>query len=302
MGKGCIVIGAAMLDIVMEIDQIPKSGTDVYAKGQTMMVGGCAYNVADILKHFGTRYTLLAPVGTGIYADFIRGELKKAGHVSAICSEDSDNGYCLCLVEGSGERTFLTVPGIECHFKAEWFESIDVEEYDSVYVSGYELEGEGGDVILDFLEAHPNLAVYYAPGPRITYIAQEKVRRIEALHPVLHLNEMEALTSTREENVWKAAEALSERTENTVLVTLGEQGVLIWNQGEGEILPSRKAEVTDTIGAGDSHIGTVIAMRTAGSDFRESVRMANRISAQVVSVKGPVLTKEEFEKGRKNDE
>ena len=28
MGKGCIVVGAAMLDIVMEIDQIPKSGTD----------------------------------------------------------------------------------------------------------------------------------------------------------------------------------------------------------------------------------------------------------------------------------
>lgn len=55
MGKGCIVIGAAMLDIVMEIDQIPKSGTDVYAKGQTMMVGGCAYNVADILKHFGIK-------------------------------------------------------------------------------------------------------------------------------------------------------------------------------------------------------------------------------------------------------
>lgn len=47
MGKGCIVVGAAMLDIVMEIDQIPKSGTDVYAKGQTMMVGGCAYNVAN---------------------------------------------------------------------------------------------------------------------------------------------------------------------------------------------------------------------------------------------------------------
>ena len=47
MGKGCIVIGAAMLDIVMEIDQIPKSGTDVYAKGQTMMVGGCAYNAVS---------------------------------------------------------------------------------------------------------------------------------------------------------------------------------------------------------------------------------------------------------------
>ena len=76
MGKGCIVIGAAMLDIVMEIDRIPKSGTDVYAKGQSMMVGGCAYNVADILKHFGVNYTLFAPIGTGMYADFIRKELK----------------------------------------------------------------------------------------------------------------------------------------------------------------------------------------------------------------------------------
>ena len=69
-----------MLDIVMEIDRIPKSGTDVYAKGQSMMVGGCAYNVADILKHFGVNYTLFAPIGTGMYADFIRKELKKAGH------------------------------------------------------------------------------------------------------------------------------------------------------------------------------------------------------------------------------
>ena len=61
----------------MEIDRIPKSGTDVYAKGQSMMVGGCAYNVADILKHFGVNYTLFAPIGTGMYADFIRKELKR---------------------------------------------------------------------------------------------------------------------------------------------------------------------------------------------------------------------------------
>ena len=154
MGKGCIVIGAAMLDIVMEIDQIPKSGTDVYAKGQSMMVGGCAYNVADILKHFGVNYTLFAPIGTGMYADFIRKELKKAGHESPVHCEDSDNGYCLCMVEADGERTFLTVPGIECHFQEEWFSALPVDSYDSVYVSGYELEGEGGDAILNLLESN----------------------------------------------------------------------------------------------------------------------------------------------------
>ena len=34
------------------------------------------------------------------------------------------------------------------------------------------------------------MTVYYAPGPRITYISEEKAKRMYALHPVLHLNEL----------------------------------------------------------------------------------------------------------------
>ena len=70
--KKNLIIGAAMLDIVMQIERLPKTGEDVYAQSQEMMVGGCAYNVADIQKHFHVPYTLFAPVGTGIYADIIR--------------------------------------------------------------------------------------------------------------------------------------------------------------------------------------------------------------------------------------
>lgn len=50
--KKCLVIGAAMLDIVMQIDELPKKGEDVYAKSQTMTVGGCAYNVAGYHEAF----------------------------------------------------------------------------------------------------------------------------------------------------------------------------------------------------------------------------------------------------------
>lgn len=300
MGKGCIVIGAAMLDIVMEIDQIPKSGTDVYAKGQSMMVGGCAYNVANILKHFSVNYTLFAPVGTGMYADFIGKELKKSGHESPIRCKDSDNGYCLCMVEADGERTFLTVPGIECHFQKEWFSALHVDSYDSVYVSGYELEGEGGDAILDFLESNQELTIYYAPGPRITYIDPEKSKRMYALHPIVHLNKLEAATSTNTDNITLAAEILFELTGNTVLITLGKEGVHLFENGTHTLVSSKQATVVDTIGAGDSHIGAVIAMRTMGNSFSEAIAMANRISAKVVSVKGPVITTKEFEEAKQH--
>ena len=211
------------------------------------------------------------------------------------------DGYCLCLVEADGERTFLTLPGIECRFEKEWFARLDAGRYDAVYVSGYELEGEGGEVILDFLEKHQEYTVYYAPGPRITYIAEDKRNRMTALSPVLHLNEREALASTGKSTAEEAAAELARQTKNTVLVTLGERGVYLWENGAGKVVPSEKAEVVDTIGAGDSHIGAVIAARQMGKDWEEAIRMANRVSAMVVSVKGPTLTAEEFEKGRKND-
>ena len=105
--KKCLVIGAAMLDIVMQIDELPKKGEDVYAKSQTMTVGGCAYNVADIMKHFAVPYTLFAPIGTGMYASMIREKLKQAEHESPIESTKMDNGYCLCMVEHCQELNVL---------------------------------------------------------------------------------------------------------------------------------------------------------------------------------------------------
>lgn len=301
MREKCLVIGAAMLDIIMEIDRLPKSGEDVYAKNQNMAVGGCAYNAADILKHFHVEHTFFAPIGTGMYASFIEEELKKSGHVSAIKSEEMDNGYCLCMVEADGERTFLTLPGIECRFEKKWFDALNGEEYHSAYVSGYELEGEGGSVILDFLEKNPDINVYYAPGPRITYISEDKRRRMSALSPVLHLNEMESLTYTGKATVEEAAAALAEETHNTVIITLGSKGVYLMEQGEGKVIPSKKATVVDTIGAGDSHIGAIMAMRALGHDFETAVRTANKVSAMVVGVKGPTLSTEEFEKGNWKD-
>lgn len=292
----CLVIGAAMLDIVVKLDRLPKSGEDIMASSQQMTVGGCAYNVADIMKHLKAPHTLFAPLGTGMYSEFISGKLKAAGHESALRSKDQDNGYCLCMVEADGERTFLTVPGIECSFKREWFGQLNAEEYSCAYVSGYEIEGEGGEAIIEFFEANPNLTLYYAPGPRITYISKEKQERMLALRPALHINEKEALDYTGETDYKKAAQKLYEKTHNAVIITLGSKGVYLKDKEE-IFVASEPVKAIDTIGAGDSHIGTIIAMRQKGADYRQALEKANQVSAMVVGVKGPTLTEEEFQKG-----
>ena len=48
-------------------------------------------------------------------------------------------------------------------------------------------------------------------------------------------------------------------------------------------------------------IGSVIAMRTMGHSFLEAISTANRIAAKVVSVKGPIITTEEFENAKQDE-
>lgn len=87
----------------------------------------------------------------------------------------------------------------------------------------------------------------------------------------------------------------------TVLITLGKQGVHLFENGTHALVSSKQATVVDTIGAGDSHIGSVIAMRTMGHSFLEAISTANRIAAKVVSVKGPIITTEEFENAKQDE-
>ena len=63
-------------------------------------------------------------MGKGPYADMIRSELERCGYDILIQDDSQDNGYCLDLVEATGERTFITAQGIEGAFQKKWLDSI----------------------------------------------------------------------------------------------------------------------------------------------------------------------------------
>lgn len=290
--KNCLVIGAAMLDIVMNIGELPKSGADVYASSQEMTVGGCAYNVADILKHFDVPYTLLAPTGNGPYGEIIATKLVWAGHKSPLMTSRGDNGYCLCLVESNGERTFITLPGVECCFESSWFDTIDVNQYDCAYICGYEVEGSS--TIIEFCERNPHLSIYYAPSPRIMDIEMGVHERIFKLGPVLHLNKSEALSFTACTRVEDAARMLFQKTNNLVIVTLGCEGCYYHTDDDFGYVGGISATVVDTIGAGDSHIGAFIGSKMDGHDIIESLERANKVASSVVQSQGASLSASAF--------
>lgn len=292
--KQTLVIGSTVVDVIINIHHLPAKQEDIHILKQTRSLGGCAFLVSDILRHFSAPYSLCTAVGGGIYGNFVLEKLQKRGVPIYVRVPEKENGCCYCMVEADGERTFIVDHGIEYTFYESYLEKIQTETIDSVYTCGLEIEEYTGWNIIHYLEQHPEYQIYFAPGPRILKIPADRMEALFALHPILHLNEEESLAYSEETTYKKAARWLYERTQSPVIITLGENGAYCFD-GEQEYQAAPcPTTVKDTIGAGDSHMGAVIAGRRFGWDWQKTLETANRVSAAVVSKEGGLLEEADF--------
>lgn len=331
--KKVLVLGSACVDVIIKIDHLPTTEEDIHPLGQSFSIGGCAFNVAEILRRFGADFVFVCPVGAGLYGDFVKKQPAARGYRDFVEVPGQENGCCYCLVEKSGERTFLSCHGAEYTFDKSWMDSWKETKFDMVYICGLEVEEPTGEQMVKFLESlksqeiptcQRDSEIWFAPGPRVMEIKRERLDRIFALHPVLHINKTEAVLlgtyldrksevvprhSTgnpdqnpgdfgQEEMGWqKAARLIHRVTGNAVIVTLGEDGAYsIDKDGTGFYAEGVRVLVADTIGAGDAHVGTVMAEVSMGENLEEAVKTANRTAALVVGKEGAGLAEDNTER------
>lgn len=289
--KPALIIGSTCVDVIIHLDHLPVTAEDLHPSSQTMALGGCAYNVAYIMRLLGAPHTFISPVGTGMYGNYVADRLAAAHIPVSVRIPDRDNGCCYCLVEASGERTFLSYHGVEYTFQEEWMESYDSADFGLVYICGLEIEEPTGINLISWLQKHPDLRVCYAPGPRGCRVSPEKASRLMALKPMLHINEQEALELTCASDFREAAARLHAQTANTVIVTLGGEGAYCVEK-DGKAFTTAAvpvADIQDTIGAGDAHVGTVLACLTMDIPLTQAVLYANQVAAAVIQVSGASL-------------
>ncbi len=279
-----LIIGSCVCDVIIRVHQYPKISGDENIIKQQMQLGGCAYNVAHILQQLNISFDLFAPVGKGIYGEFVKKNLIKE-HIPIHIESKDNNGCCYCIVDDSSERTFICEHGTEYYFKKEYFDELDMNSYDCIYICGLEVEETTGDHIIDFLEENRDKTIYFAPGPRINHIDNTKLQRIFTLRPIMHVNKQELISYTKEKDINKAAAMLYKLTHNVIVVTLGKQGCYYYNDQDSYIVASKPQKIESSVGAGDSHIGGIIACRKKGYNWYNTLDSANTIAIQKLSQK-----------------
>jgi sugar/nucleoside kinase (ribokinase family) len=202
---------------------------------------------------------------------------------------EAENGCCYCLIEGDGERSFLSHHGAEYFFSRTWMDGLDYSRTGSIFVCGIEVEDPTGGEIVDFVYDQARLDLYFAPGPRISHIGKDRMARLLARRsvlgkgPVLHLNKTEALEFSGRDTVEGAADFLFRQTGNSLVITLGSQGCYYREQEDGAFVPGLPVRALNTVGAGDTHCGAIIACLKQGMDLAAACERANAAGAAAVN-------------------
>ncbi|MEE8807615.1 MAG: PfkB family carbohydrate kinase [Lactimicrobium sp.] len=292
--KNLLVIGAACTDVLLKVDHLPVTGEDLNLQSQQLSIGGCGYNAALCPYANGIDVTLASPVGkTGIYSSYVRNAITNIG-IQGPYDSEGENGCTYCLVENSGERTFLSLHGAEFGFDPA---AIPERHYDYVYVSGLQLEETDGQAIMAWLSHADIGTMIYAPGPRLASIPADRTQAMLDMHAMIHCNahEITLFPGCDGLSVPEAAMHVWQQTHQAVIVTLGEKGTYyIDMNGMENRVPSEKAEVADTIGAGDAHCSALMTGLCIGYSLKESVMTANKVAKEVCETNGAVLSLDHY--------
>lgn len=135
--QSVMVVGAAVIDVIVDVYVFFWRGCDIELKQQSVNVGGCVLNIVVALKRFGIEAGNVLSFGQGVWAEMIRNRMVKEGLISLIDNVEGDNGWCLALVESDGERIFMLFSGVENQWNRQWLARLIVAFGSLFYFFGY---------------------------------------------------------------------------------------------------------------------------------------------------------------------
>lgn len=289
--------GQALVDVVVEVPDLPDRGQNVMASSATDYAGG-AVTVLVAAARFGADCVHAGTLGTGPHGDLIREALAKEGiAASAPPVEGLDTGICVVMVEPSAERTFVTTLGAERRISVGSLATSGPRPGDLVCVTGFSLalDSTRGPLLAWLPGLHPDVLVVLDPGAAFAGLPAEVRTAMLEVTDVWSSNAEEAedlLRATGQEPPADLAGLTTAvapllRDDAVAIVRDGPEGCAVRVGDTTTYVAGFPQVPIDTNGAGDTHTGALLAEVASGTPWVEGCRRANAAAAIKVTRRGP---------------
>lgn len=291
MGK-TLIFGSALVDALMNVPSVPVSGGNVLGDFLEYQVGGCAINAYCGYRYAGAQGDLFVPVGRGANADRITEHLERIGVKPYVVSGAPDNGWTVAMIEPDGERSFVVLPGMEQLWREAWFKSVTMTDYDFIYLSGFQLTNPlVARATADAIgKRRTDAVVLFDVAARIQSVDQDILGEILRSGVIVHCNEVELPQVATGDTFAERVQHIYAQTHQPVVVTLGGKGTYYYAGPDDEgIVPGVPVKVVNTVGAGDTHCGGMLAGLAQGLNLPEAIELGNQLAAKVCGMQANML-------------
>lgn len=292
MSAKIVVVGSLNTDLVAYASRIPVAGETISGHSFLSVCGGKGANQAYAAARLGAQVEMIGKVGADDFGKQMRANLESVGcatsGVETVC--DSSSGIALIFVADSGQNSIVVVPGANGLVSAQDIESgngafrgaaaillqleIPLAAVEAAAKAG---RATGVRVILD-----------PAPAPAAA-LPRSLLRDVDVLTP----NETEAailvglppgrMDAKQAFDIARRLQALGPRT---VIVKLGDQGCVLRDGNEENLIAAPKVRAIDTTAAGDVFNAALAVALGEGFGMADACRFANRAAAISVTRRG----------------
>jgi ribokinase len=286
------IIGDVGADIVLgPISSWPRMGTETIVDQSELRAGGSAGNAALAVSYLGGVPQLLAVVGNDETGAWLRGEFRALGVSLAVC--EAPTTLTVGLLHSSGERTFFTTRG---HLEKLTLELLRPsltpapEPQSIALLSGVfltpALQASYPELLreLNALGYHVALDTNWPPQGWSAPLRAEVADWIGSCEHVL-LNDLEVLSLADAEDLATAIERVTPmlRAGASLIVKTGARGAIGIQDGRRCEAAALKAEIFDSIGAGDSFNAGYLLARLDGAGLEDALAAGCRAAATIIS-------------------
>lgn len=287
--KKIAVIGSINMDMTVRADRIPGKGETVSGRNLCYNPGGKGANQAVAAARLGGYVSMFGCVGEDSFGESLIRNLEEQGvrteHIRKIAGVSS--GVAMITV-AEGDNVIVVVPGANDFVKPEYLGAVKEEilRHDIILLQN-EIPDETVRYAIELCHK-AGKTILYNPAPA-RRLETDLVEKISYLTPNEHEIRI-VLSEDYQEYSRMAQDGWLDRMllcyPEKLIVTLGSQGVKAAEKESVFSIPSRKAKVVDTTGAGDTFNGAFALALAEGRSFAEALRLANAAAGLSVEKEG----------------
>lgn len=283
-----IVIGSSNTDMVIKADRLPVPGETVIGGTFFMNPGGKGANQAVAAARLGGKVTFIAKTGNDVFGKQSIELFNSEGINTDKILSDSKNpsGVALITVDRNGENCIVVASGANASLSPSDIEAAKDEiENGEIVLMQLEIPIETVEYATD-MASKKGIKVILNPAPARA-LSDKLLKHLFIITP--NKSEAEILSGIKVfdwESAKKAAEVIRAKGANIVVITLGDLGALVCENGLFHEVKAVKVEAIDTTAAGDTFCGALCVGISEGKTIVDSVKMAAKASALTVTKMG----------------